>query len=745
MLLLLGSACAGTRGAPVADPLEPLSGSTRFVPDELDRAAKRLALAALGTDLAATSAARHELEAADLARTEEGERASGLVPAGMDLAAAAQGDPIAHREAARRILDRDDVDPALRAQLEQEIEDDPLALARARLRDERLRTFGRVFNAVAAPLGKSITTGFMAGVGLVRSLVGLAVIQHLEPEMSVPERQALAHWKRFLELHPEEPESALLLDRIENAQAAWSRTQHERYLRAARRAEEQQQPELAFVLSEMALRYLPEEREATRLRERAAAGVARAREERRRSLEAPGSEVLPPSARGLALALLQPGGEAGAAADRLLAEDPDGPLADEARFVRAALQGEAGHERAMWDGLGELAGEDPQHANMARHAYALVANPRQNPYGLFRAARARDRGERARWILLGPLFRGARDRDLPGPVEWLIDLPSFVDAFASLPNRLITYPWLRPWPFGREAAVHARRYLAQHPEGEHAPEVSAWLQAHEARRGNAYGAWRIAEGRADVDADALSDLRERAAKQALETSRREPRTDRRVKLLAQVAREFRDTEAASEAGHLARREHDEVTPQRIRISRDFLRENPQVAGPQGLGLRPELLDGELGNGELHASGVTLLGGRTLEFAFVGERDDKDAPPEIVRRDVSSERLARLVALLDETTLRNALVDPDNDLALDADRDLYFERARLGASGTPDARAGARSEYAYTSTRERFGLVRGREPILPFDIVIQGSLHDLGLGAFPRMRMPKPTPDAILYR
>ncbi len=43
------------------------------------------------------------------------------------------------------------------------------------------------------------------------------------------------------------------------------------------------------------------------------------------------------------------------------------------------------------------------------------------------------------------------------------------------------------------------------------------------------------------------------------------------------------------------------------------------------------------------------------------------------------------------------------------------------------------------------MVRTHEPVLPFDLVVQGSFPDLGLGAFPRMRPPDPTPDAILYR
>ena len=31
------------------------------------------------------------------------------------------------------------------------------------------------------------------------------------------------------------------------------------------------------------------------------------------------------------------------------------------------------------------------------------------------------------------------------------------------------------------------------------------------------------------------------------------------------------------------------------------------------------------------------------------------------------------------------------------------------------------------------------------IVLQGSFEDMSLGAFPRIRMPKPTADAFLYR
>jgi hypothetical protein len=75
----------------------------------------------------------------------------------------------------------------------------------------------------------------------------------------------------------------------------------------------------------------------------------------------------------------------------------------------------------------------------------------------------------------------------------------------------------------------------------------------------------------------------------------------------------------------------------------------------------------------------------------------------------------------------------------------FERARVGLSGEIDPRPAAESTYSYRGMRERYGMVRSRESILPFSLVLQGSLTDLSLGAFPRFNAPRETPDAFLYR
>ena len=135
----------------------------------------------------------------------------------------------------------------------------------------------------------------------------------------------------------------------------------------------------------------------------------------------------------------------------------------------------------------------------------------------------------------------------------------------------------------------------------------------------------------------------------------------------------------------------------------------------------------------------------MEFALVAESGDEDDDPVIRRERIPQDRLSRAVAMLDETVLLNDQLDDGDAVTPDAFRDHYLERARLGLVEEPDLRASAQSDYVYESLREQYGLVRGRDSLLPFSLVFQGSLMDMSLGAFPRWRQPPQTPDAFLYR
>ncbi len=734
--------CAGRATVPAGSMLEAERTRSARLPDEIDRSARELmAVALIGTRVQA-QVVRDELARRETARREEGLRPSGVLPYADHLIAAMTDDAIAYRAAALELLERDDLDEPLREFLQVQVDDDPLRLAQIRISDSRKHRSARVFNAFSSAAGRSMTNMTLAPVRMATAAVNVALAERMADPISLQERQALKHWKRYIEEHPGAPETPQIVARIESAQQRWFEMKRRRSLRAARKGLELGQDEVALLLSDRALRFSVEDGDAQTLFAEAEARLREKRAQRRRVLAAPtrlAPEQSGPEARALAVALLDPQADLLAVADSVL-EGPTHTLYPEARFARAIALFEANREVESWEEMEFVA---RRRDGIARHASSLLEQPVAHPYGAFRSAIAEERADLVGQVMLGPMRKGPRELDLPRPLEWMIDGPAFVGTLGGIPQRLISTAF-RPPP-SRRPVVHAYRYLKRRPDGEHADEVREWLIEHESDRDNWVGAYQLARRDPDYGDDALEDLEERAAEQGLKSADGQRRRDLKLHYLNEVAMRYPDTEAGAEARERALEEIESAATQSIRISRGFLIENPDAAGPEGLGLRAGLLDDEPHNGELHPDGVTLVGGRDLEIALLAESVDDEDPPEIRHERLSSERLARLVALLDETAIENALIDPLAGFEPDADRDLFFERARLGIAGTRDSRAAASSSYAFVGVREKYSMVRTHKPLLPFDLVVQGTFPDLGLGAFPRLRPPATTPDAILYR
>ena len=748
VLILLVSLAAGCR-TPGALPNSALllrdDHRSPWVPDEVDHAAADLAVAALGADPASAARALTRIESVDTLRRARGRPESGLVPLATDLyhSAAMQGRD--YRKATIHLLERSDLPADLRSRLEQEIADDPLALANARIWDARVTAIAKAFNSLAEPLGRSVMTFTMAPYRIAKSLAMYALELYSQEPLPLQRRQALVHWKRFLARYPEAPESPEVGEKVAEAEYDWRRTRYGREMRAARSAMDDT-PELAARHGVRALRVLPDSAEAESLVRRARDEVRISRAERRWSLDAPrepSDQAIPAGSRILALAMLKPGADL-ATASRTI--DPEGPLGDEARFALAIARGEAGREMEMLEMLRELADEDSRDSNMARHADTELADAYRNAYGLFERARRRDRFETALWVVFGPWIRSRPSiSSLPKLVRWAFKVTALPQNVIMAPLRLINLPWTPDLPTAKPVAVQARRYLAQRPGGERSEEVRDWLEGFEEKRGNWIAALRVAEERADADPARIEQLREKAALQAYDAAAREDRRDFRHAMLLNVATKFTETEAGQAAGSLLRKEVEAATPHHIRITRGFLEENPDVAGPEGLRIDPLLLDGDASNGEIHPDGVALVGGRDLEFSLVNQSGDEDDPPEKHYETLSEQRFARLVSLVEETSFHNSLVDKDDAVIADSQRDVVFERARLGLADDVDHRPAAAADFSYEGMRERYGMVRSRKPLLPFDLVVKGSLSDLSLGAFPRMRKPAHTPDAFLYK
>jgi hypothetical protein len=599
------------------------------------------------------------------------------------------------------------------------------------------------------PLGRSLITGMsLAPLALANSAVHYVAGFVGRDPLSLQKRQALALRKNFLREFPDAPESPKVSRQVQRDNSKLRRTFRNRRMRRANRRLAQGSPRAALMQAERVLSLTPDDPDAIDLAAQARWAIKRQHALFTGSLEASSAEppdLADPALREIAELLLLPDADLLAAGQSLRERHPSGPLSGEAEYLIALGLYEQGNEDASWRKLEALAAEAPRDEVMARHAAALVSSPWQNPYGAFEDRLRRGKRKKVAWRVLDNWAFGPRYTKLPTPVAYLVDSLSVAQTIISFPVRLLFAPWNGGPNFQRGTSVSAYHYLALHPKGEHGREVVAWLYDYEDGRSNWIAALRLADFHADLDPAERAEVAEKAADQQLQYARGIPMWDRRNALLRDVAREYPDAAAGHEAGELARVEVERAAPQRIRMTRDFLKENPRVAGTPGLGLQPFLLDEDLSNGELHPLGVTFLGGRAMEFALVDETGDEEKPPKTLRKELSKERLARLVALLDETTMTNTRIDRDELLEVDAKRDFYFERARLGLTDQVDTRSSARSTYVYQSLRERYGVVRGRESVLPFDLVFQGSLGDFSLGAFPRWRYPRETPNAFMFR
>jgi len=746
LALCLATGCA-TKPAPLLDDriLAPAPPRAALQPSDGDLATRNLVRAALLTKRGEMDRSLATLEQIAKDGGEPNRQVARRIPLSMDLINATLDDPVEYRAACKDLRKHKDLDPRLESRLDECAADDYLRLARRRVWDTRETLWADTYNAVAEPLSRSlISGGILAPYYIATSVANyLARLNERDP-FPVQLRQALVHRESFLARFPDSEEAPKVRGKVERASQEYARYRAKKLSFQAKLAMKNHRPRAARYLTRQALEFDPTNKKAIKIFGQSSAAIEREWQLRARSnrasLDTDPQAMEDDTSRSAALLL----------AGRTLARDGRAmsrseALHDVGPYVLATAMHEAGRETQGFDLLRAQATRDPESNAMTRHAGALLKDPYQYPYWNYKVIQAYQRNAMLKWRILGPFAGGPRYRRLPRPVAWLMDLPALVNTIIFSPVRLILSPMNGAPKFKAPVALAAYRYLDRHPKGEHMEELAHWLYDYESKQRNWNSALRMADYLGDVDSEQREELVEKVVVQQMEAAYRNARRDQRNSILRNAAREYPDSDAGHMAGIAAREELENVSAQEIRMTRGFLIENPQVSGPFGLGIRPELIDGVNANGELHPRGVTFLGARYLEFEFLAESGNEDEPSIKVRRSISQERLARVVAIVDDTVHRNARVDPDMDAGVDARRDLFLERARLGLTEEPDMRAAAQSHYVYESARERYGMVRGRESILPFDLVLRGDFSSMGLAAFPRWRKPKETPDAFLYR
>jgi tetratricopeptide (TPR) repeat protein len=743
-LALLVGAAMGCASAPVTPPLQLITDEhlpPPPLPDDLDRATGRfmaLVLADRDDSAAGMLQAMSEHEAR---RSATSAHSSGLLDDATDLLFAGRGRQT-YLSYAEATLDDGEPDPELRRRLERELDSEPLTIAERRLSEDRRRKYGSVVNRLMKPasqLALATLNPIETGSAAIASLLSV----HGFPEATVQERQALHAYQQFLDQNPDSPEAERVLEQVQHYQGEWRSQVHGEALEAAQRAFEMGRPDVALAHLDRADRLIPGDEEAFDLRLRSDAALGRRGRKVRRALDAEALVGTPlphggrdAYARLAAAVIASPMTEIEELIDEPSPVASAPALDDEIAYVEALERKESGDERGFFKRLEKLSKQDPRKRSMVRHARATFYDPAQNPYRALRAARRTDRRNRTMWILLGSRADGPPKLGLPRPVEWVLGLPGMVIAFVTQPLRLMQYPSVRP-RFGGPVLHSGEAYVARFPHGAHADEVHAELEALYATRRQWSRALEHHRERSDANAETVARYRDQIAERTLQAAATERHREVRISIYRSVMTEYADTPHAE----MARRElytlMTEYTPQNIRLSREFLEESPELWGPDALALNPELFDEEKGDGELAEEGITLLGGTLIRIELV------EMDPEV--RKIPPDDFARFVALLEEATYERLLLDERESPEADPQRDLFFERARLGLTDRPDMRSSAASDAVFLGTSEKFGMVRRRESPLPVELVLQGGLEDFSFAAFPRIKLPRGTADAYLYK
>ncbi len=710
------------------------------LPDLAERQAAEMLELALAGHADEAAILSLQLQQHDEELRARGEAPTGLADNSEELLAALGGED-AYTDFAERALDDGEIDTLMRRRLEVHLESQPLARAKKR-RGEHLRAeIAAVFNRISAPLSQLALGNPLGPIETGRAALAALLVTNSRPEMTTQERQALRAYEEFLERHPHAPEAEEVAEEVAEYREELHAELHDEAMELAKRSLEAGRPDAALAHLDRAERLEPLDEDERELREEALEELDQRDDEIQSTLEVRPLEDGAEGYREAALAevlLGAPLAEVAARARALDVDDEDEPntLDDELSFVEAWDALARGDEDGYYEALEDIAEQDLRSQNMARHARWLLADPNQNPYGFYRAAQRAERSARLRWLAFGRYARGPARRDLPRPLEWLLGVPGMAVAVVTIPLRMLQYPSSRA-RFGGHVIRAGERYVARFPDGAHAEEVHRELEWRYAGRSQWTGAYTHHSALAEPHEETIARYREEIAERALRSAERQHRLDMRMSVYRSIVEEYPDTPQADEA----RREFERLvangTPQEIRVSREFLEEHPILWQPPALGLREELFDGDEDNGELARAGVVLVGQTVVRVALVDH--------EPVMQRVPPENFAHFVALLEEASYHRLASDERERPQPDPERDLFFERARLGLLDRPDMRPAAGSHATFLGSQETHGLVRRRSSLLPVELVLQGGLENFGLSVFPRVTPPGKTPDAFLYR
>ena len=598
---------------PEFDPFEKPPVAPQFFPDEVDKRARELLIDSLTNRKAGIEEHVKFFQTEDRRLQKQHGSSTGLAEPAQDLL----NNTINERErylAAQRQALKNTSSPERKKYLQAIIDEDDLTRADQLTRQSSVNELGGVFNRLLSSVDLvGVASGNYVGAA-AETAIGQAY-SLLNSEMSVEERRALARHMDHLKRYPNNPRNGKIVKEIEELEkkktAALIRKQLDHSKQAAQKGDTDKALFYAEIASYLDGRSKTAQAELQRLSkfylhqmERQNHGLS-AQVEKAASAEQ--QEDVQELLRALSLRDQQKIAEQAANLEKKYAGRALAESARDALSVALEMQGRHDEAKKIIERLASSA----KTPGAQTRAAALLQSPEYNLLATFQEARSERRAESVKYVLLGEdllkknLIYAAGAVAAAGPAG-AVTLGAANAMMVG--NNLINV--LSNNPVSAQSVIDAGvAYVRNHPGSDSATEVYKILADTYEEKGmidKAIGYHELA----GTPKEKLSALKQKAATALLNAATKSKGRGTQEYYLTTLIDQYPESPAAAEAtrklAELAKTDNHG-----LRMSKQFLKENPELFGPAGLGLKATLFDGNPRNMELADRGVNVTGDNEL--------------------------------------------------------------------------------------------------------------------------------------
>ena len=594
---------------PDYDPFDKsTTGAPQFFPDAVDKRTRELLIDALTNQQESLKDHLQFLKEQDSQLQKEYNTSTGLTERALDLT----NNTIQDRQrylAAQEAALKNASTPERKKYLQSIINNDDLNQADDLMRQSSTNQWGGIVNRMLSSVDLAgVASGNYIGAAaetVISQLYALA-----DRDMAIEERRALARHLDHLKRFPNDPRNAEILRQVEGIEGKKKSVLIKKQLARGDEALGKGELERALFYYETASFIDPESKSAERALQKATKLYQEQQEIRNKGLasgkEGSFASDQEPDVEQLlnALSLRDPALIERQSID--VGKKHHGkPLGEATRDTEAvALELRGQHEAAKR--IIEQLARSSKNPDLQRRAAALLGSPEYNLLGSFQDARNDRNLESVKYVLLGEdllkknLIYAAGAMAAAGPAGGVT--LGAINAM-MLGNNLVKV--ISNNPISAQPVIDAGvAYIRNHPKSENASEVYTVLADAYAERGMFDKAVNFHQ-LAGAPPEKIAALKEKAATAMLNAAAKSKGRGTQQYYLTTIIDEYPESPAAAEAtkklAALVKSDN-----QGLRMSKQFLVENPELYGPNGLGLKPSLFDGNPNNMELAERGVNLL-------------------------------------------------------------------------------------------------------------------------------------------